>query len=72
MDPKGLKELMPDFIEQGAPLESPVNEDHFLYLTKTRAIRSPLTPPPLVNHGYYIVSLNRLTAWLARRPSNVS
>ncbi len=30
MDPRGLAELMPDFIEQGAPLESPVNEDHFL------------------------------------------
>src|SRR6267142_3637593 len=67
MDPKGLKELMPDFIEQGAPLESPVKEDYFLYLTKTRAIRSPITPPPLVNHGYYIVSLNRLTAWLGEK-----
>ena len=67
MDPKGLKELMPDFLEQGAPLESPVKEDHFLYLTKTRAIRSPITPPPLVNHGYFIVSLNRLTAWLGEK-----
>src|SRR5215813_9360159 len=67
MDPKGLAELMPDFIEQGAPLESPVKEDHFLYLTKTRAIRSPITPPPLNNHGYYIVSLNRLTAWLGEK-----
>src|SRR3984893_5093473 len=67
MDPKGLAELMPDFIEQGAPLESPVKEDHFLYLTKTRAIRSPVTPPPLMNHGYFIVSLNRLTAWLGEK-----
>ena len=67
MDPKALKELMPDFVEQGAPLESPVNEDYFLYLTKTRAIRSPLTPPPLKNHGYYIVSLNKLTAWLGEK-----
>ncbi|HUQ33088.1 MAG TPA: electron transfer flavoprotein-ubiquinone oxidoreductase [Pyrinomonadaceae bacterium] len=67
MDPRALKELMPDFIEQGAPLESPVNEDYFLYLTKRRAIRSPLTPPPLKNHGYYIVSLNRLTGWLGEK-----
>ena len=67
MDPRALKELMPDFVEQGAPLESPVNEDFFLYLTKTRAIRSPVTPPPLKNHGYYIVSLNRLTAWLGEK-----
>jgi len=67
MDPKALKELMPDFIEQGAPLESPVTEDYFLYLTPKHAIRSPITPPPLKNHGYYVVSLNRLTAWLGEK-----
>jgi electron-transferring-flavoprotein dehydrogenase len=67
MDPRALKELMPDFEAQGAPLESPVNEDYFLYLTEKRAIRSPLTPPPLKNHGYYIVALNRLTAWLGEK-----
>jgi electron-transferring-flavoprotein dehydrogenase len=67
MDPRALGELIPDFVEQGAPLESPVKEDYFLYLTEKRAIRSPLTPPPLVNHGYYIVSLNRLTAWLSEK-----
>src|SRR5436309_3566538 len=67
MDPRGLAELIPDFVAAGAPLESPVKEDHFLYLTRKRAIRSPITPPPLVNHGYYIVSLNRLTAWLGEK-----
>jgi electron-transferring-flavoprotein dehydrogenase len=67
MDPKALKELMPDFEAQGAPLESPVKEDFFYYLTKKRAIKSPLTPPPLNNHGYYIVSLNKLTAWLGEK-----
>src|SRR2546425_7536808 len=67
MDPRGLAELIPDFVEQGAPLESPVKEDHFLYLTRNHAIRSPIPPPPLRNHGYYIVSLNRLTAWLGEK-----
>ncbi len=62
-----LAELIPDFVEQGAPLESPVKEDYFLYLTAKHAIRSPITPPPLKNHGYYIVSLNRLTAWLGEK-----
>jgi len=64
MDPRALRELIPDFLEQGAPVESPVKEDEFLYLTKTRSIRSPITPPPLKNHGYFIVSLNKLVAWL--------
>src|SRR5260370_29300320 len=67
MDPRGLAELMPDFVERGAPLEATVNEDHFLYLTRKHAISSPITPPPLKNHGYYIVSLNRLTAWLGQQ-----
>src|ERR1051326_7794280 len=67
MDPRGLAELIPDFKEQGAPLESEVKDDQFLYLTKSRAIRSPINPPPLNNHGYYIVSLNRLTAWLGEQ-----
>src|ERR671916_1192288 len=67
MDPKALKELIPDFLEQGAPVESPVKEDYFLYMTKTRALKSPVTPPPLKNHGYYIVSLNKLTAWLGEK-----
>src|SRR5687767_2838551 len=67
MDPRALRELIPDFIEQGAPVESPVKEDYFLYLTERHAIRSPITPPPLKNHGYYIVSLNRLTAWLGEK-----
>jgi electron-transferring-flavoprotein dehydrogenase len=71
MDPRALRELIPDFEEQGAPLESPVKEDYFLYLTEKRAIRSPLTPPPLKNHGYYIVSLNRLTAWLGEKCEEV-
>src|ERR1051325_3047451 len=64
MDPRGLAELIPDFKEKGAPLESEVKDAQFLYLTKSRAIRSPINPPPLNNHGYYIVSLHRLTAWL--------
>src|SRR5947207_1355290 len=67
MDPRGLAELIPDFKEKGAPLESEVKEDQFLYLTEKRAIRSPMNPPPLRNHGYYIVSLNRLTAWLGEQ-----
>jgi electron-transferring-flavoprotein dehydrogenase len=67
MDPKGLAELIPDFVAKGAPLESEVKDDQFLYLTSRRAIRSPINPPPLNNHGYYIVSLNRLTAWLGEQ-----
>jgi electron-transferring-flavoprotein dehydrogenase len=65
LDPSALRDLIPDFQAKGAPLESEVTGDNIYYLTPRRAIRLPITPPPFRNHGNYIVSLNRLTRWLA-------
>lgn len=67
IDPRALAELMPDFKEQGCPLEAEVNAEDFYYLTETRGIKSPVIPPPLENHGNYIVSLNRLCEWLGEK-----
>ena len=67
MDPRGLAELMPDFMSQGCPIEGPVQEDALVWLARGRAARFPVTPPMLRNHGNLIVSLNRLTAWMAER-----
>src|SRR5581483_2071172 len=67
MDPKGLADLIPDFKERGAPLESEVKEDFFYYLTSKRAIRSPINLPPLNNHDYYIVSQHPFPAWLGEQ-----
>src|SRR5213079_1125285 len=64
MDPKGIDELMPDWKEKGAPIEKPVDEDHVLFLTQTGKFGLPITPPPLQNHGNYIISLNKFTRWL--------
>ncbi len=33
IDPIALNELIPDWKEQGAPLNTPVSEDRFLFLT---------------------------------------
>src|SRR5262249_51211521 len=49
-----------------APLNTPAQEDRFLYLTSARAWRLP-TPPQMHNHGNYIVSLGNLCRWLARQ-----
>lgn len=65
MDPKALAELMPDFLERGCPIEAPVGEDAVMYLTGSSKFTLPVTPPPLVNHGYYVVSLSRLLRWMA-------
>jgi electron-transferring-flavoprotein dehydrogenase len=67
LDPSALAELIPDFKEKGAPLASEVHEDHVYFLTKTGKLAFPIIPPPLRNHGNYVISLNRLTAWLAQQ-----
>jgi electron-transferring-flavoprotein dehydrogenase len=64
LDPGSLAELIPDFQQRGAPLEAAVTADRVYFLTKTRAITFPITPPPLNNHGNYVISLNRLVKWL--------
>jgi electron-transferring-flavoprotein dehydrogenase len=63
-EPRALNELIPDWRERGAPLNTPAIDDRFLYLTKNRAVRLP-TPPPMHNHGNYIISLGNLCRWLA-------
>jgi len=63
MDPRGLAELVPDW-EKTAPLESPVTGDAAYVLTSASAWKLPITPPPLRNHGNYVVSLNKLVKWL--------
>lgn len=64
MDIRPLAELLPDYKERGAPLESEVTEEDVSYLTSTRKLRSPIIPPPLNNHGKYVVSLNKVIRWL--------
>ena len=64
MDTGPLAELLPDFRERGAPLESAVTIEDVSYLTRRFKFRSPIIPPPLKNHGKYVVSLNKLIRWL--------
>ena len=67
LDPRALRELIPDFEAQGAPLDSPVTSDRVFYFTSSGAWKLPLNPPFLRNHGNYVVSLNKLAKWLAQR-----
>ncbi len=66
LDPRALEELVPDFLEMGAPIESEVTSDDLYYLTKGGKIRFPMAPPPLQNHGNYVLSLGNLEKWLGR------
>lgn len=67
LDPVSLRELMPDFESQGAPLEAPVGEEHVYFLTASSRLPLPILPPPLRNHGNYVVSLNKLIRWLGEK-----
>jgi electron-transferring-flavoprotein dehydrogenase len=67
MDPRALAELMPDFVEQGAPLESPANEDRICFFTENDSFKFPINPPFFDNHGNYIVSLGKMVQWLAKK-----
>ncbi len=67
MDPIAIRELMPDFLEQGCPVDTVVTEDAFWYMTKNKAITAPITPPPLKNKGKYIISLSKMCEWLAEK-----
>ena len=66
LEPRALNELIPDWREQGAPLDTPASDDRFLYLTATRAFRLP-TPPQMHNDGNYIVSLGNVCRWLGQQ-----
>src|SRR4029453_13713927 len=67
LDPSALRELIPDFQAKGAPLLSPVQRDNVYMLTERSKLRLPIVPPPLRNHGNYLISLSQFVQWLAQQ-----
>jgi electron-transferring-flavoprotein dehydrogenase len=67
IDPVALNELIPDWKDKGAPLNTPVTDDRFMILTEANHIPIPniALPPLMNNHGNYIVSLGNVCRWLA-------
>ena len=66
IDPRALTELFPDWKAQGAPLNQPVTEDRFLFLTQSGSWQVPgwMLPACFKNHGNYIASLGNVCRWL--------
>src|SRR6266550_1370335 len=65
MDPRGIAELMPDWLERGCPIESAVTDDGFWMMGEKWKVAAPLLPPPLQNLGNYVISLGEFVRWLA-------
>jgi electron-transferring-flavoprotein dehydrogenase len=69
MDPRALTELIPDWKQKGAPLNTPVTEDRVLFLTRSGAFRTPhaLLPGCFENRGNYVISLGNVVRWLGQQ-----
>src|SRR5258706_13257252 len=67
MDPRGIQELMPNWLERGCPIESPVTDDGFWYMFEGWKVGTtdPILPPQLQNHGNYVISLGEFVRRMA-------
>ena len=66
LDPRSMRELLPGF-EKEAPLDAEVTKEAVYFLTEKSKFRFPITPPPLRDHGNYVISLNRFVKWLGSK-----
>lgn len=66
LEPRSLNELLPDWQELGAPLDTPVEQDKFMFLTEKGSFGLP-TPPQMHNKGNYIISLGNFCRWLGEQ-----
>jgi electron-transferring-flavoprotein dehydrogenase len=66
LDPCSMRELQPGF-EKEAPLDVAVSKEGVYFLTEKDKFKFPITPPPLRDHGNYVISLNRFVKWLGRK-----
>lgn len=73
MDPIAISELFPDWKERGAPLNTPVTEDRFLFLSASKATKTPnwMLPACFQNHGNYVISLANVVRWLGQQAENL-
>jgi len=73
MDPRALTELIPDWKEKGAPLNAPVTEDRFMFLSESGGWQVPdaMLPGCFRNHGNFVVSLANVCRWLGQQAEAV-
>src|SRR5690242_6168638 len=66
LDPRSMRELLPGF-EKEAPLDAEVTKESVYFLTEKGKFKFPITPPPLRDHGNYVISINRFVKWLGSK-----
>jgi electron-transferring-flavoprotein dehydrogenase len=73
MDPRAITELFPDWQAMGAPLNTPVTEDRFMFLSQggARTVPEWLLPDCFRNHGNYVISLANVVRWLGQQAESL-
>ena len=73
IDPRALQELFPDWQALDAPLNTPVSEDRFMFLTPSGSVTTPqvLLPACFKNHGNYVISLGDLCRWMGQQAESL-
>src|SRR6202046_4217823 len=66
LDPRSMRQLLPGF-EKEAPLDAEVTKESVWFLTKGGQYKAPIVPPPLRDHGNYVISLNKFVKWLGQK-----
>src|SRR5271169_605554 len=66
LDPRSMRELLPGF-EAEAPIDAEVTKESVYFLTEHGQHRFPFVPPPLRDHGNYVISINKFVKWLAAK-----
>jgi electron-transferring-flavoprotein dehydrogenase len=66
LDPRSMRELLPGF-EDEAPLDAEVSKEAVYYLTEKGKFKLPVTPPPMRDHGNYVISINKFVKWLGSK-----
>jgi electron-transferring-flavoprotein dehydrogenase len=66
MDPIAITELFPNWKELGAPLNTDVIEDRFMFLSESshKTVPNWMLPSCFQNHGNYVISLSDVVKWL--------
>src|SRR2546421_3660380 len=66
LDPRSMRELLPDF-EKEAPIDAEVSKEAVYFLTEKSKFKSPIVPPPMRDHGNYVISINKFGKWLGEK-----
>lgn len=67
VNPGAYHRLFPGLAENDLPFHQAVEDEAVYYLTRKGAIRVPVLPPTMKNHGNYVASLSKMGAWLAEK-----